>query len=290
MNHHELLSQRQTTRGADISEQVNEDRENARDALSHALKTFRDQSGKSLSQVAEDTGYDRTYLNRLENGERLSKQTLMEDLDAYYGTGKLLVKLWKMARDDIIADRFRLFVQYESTAVIMHKYMTAIPGLLQTEDYARVLLSSAPNNWSPDELEAQVDIRVSRKDILHRDPPPSLRVILDECVLRRATVDPRTWQDQLAHLVESAEQPSIVLQVLPFAAGVHDLMGGSLSLLWQADGTGVAYFEGSKSGQLIEDPEEVSQHRLSYDRVRDSALSPSASVDFIRNIMEGNGS
>lgn len=287
MTPHPLLPQRQTTMVIEVPEHPNERQQNARDALSHALKTLRERAGKSLSQVAEDTGYDRTYLNRLENGERLSKKTLMEDLDAYYGTGNLLVKLWKMARDEVIAGTYKLFVQYEASAVIMHKYMAAIPGLLQTEDYARVVLSSAANQWSEDELEAQVEARISRQEILRRVPPPSLRVILDESALRRPTADPKVWAGQLSYLVESAAQPSIVLQVLPFTAGVHDLMGGSLSLLWQADGTGVAYFEGSKSGELIEDPEEVSQHRLSYDQLRDLALSPSDSVNFIRNIMEG---
>ncbi|MGK3111040.1 helix-turn-helix transcriptional regulator [Streptomyces sp. WAC05858] len=290
MTRHPLLPRRQTTMGIDVPEHPNEGQQNARDALSHALKTFRENAAKSLSQVAEDTGYDRTYLNRLENGERLSKQTLMEDLDSYYGTGNLLVKLWEMARDEVIAGTYKLFVQYEANAVIMHKYMAAIPGLLQTEDYARVVLSSAANQWSEDELEVQVDARISRQEILRRVPAPSMRVILDESALRRPTPDPKVWAGQLSHLVKSAAQPAIVLQVLPFTAGVHDLMGGSLSLLWQADGTGVAYFEGSKSGELIEDPEEVSQHRLSYDHLRDSALSPSASVDFIRDLMEGSTS
>ncbi|WPB93132.1 Scr1 family TA system antitoxin-like transcriptional regulator [Streptomyces malaysiensis] len=64
----------------------------------------------------------------------------------------------------------------------------------------------------------------------------------------------RVWAGHLSHRVKSAAQPAIVLQVLPFTAGAHDLGGGSLSLLWQADGTGVAYFEGSTSGELIEDP------------------------------------
>lgn len=269
-------------------EQSNENRPSARDALSHALKTLRERTGKTLSQVSEDTGYDRTYLNRLENGERLSKQTLMEDLDSYYDTGSLLLKLWRMARDDVIMDRYRLFVQYEASAVIMHKYMIAIPGLFQTEDFARTVLSSAANQWTAAELEAQVDARISRQELLRRDPAPSVRVILDECALRRPVLDPKVWEAQLAHLLGAAERQSVVLQVLPFDSGVHDLMGGSLSLLWQADGAGVAYFEGSRSGELVEDPEEVSQHRLAYDQLRDSSLSPSASADFVRNLMEGD--
>jgi transcriptional regulator with XRE-family HTH domain len=267
-----------------------EGKQDARETLSHALTTLRRKSEKSLAQLAEDTGYERSYLNRLETGHRISKRLVMEDLDSYYETDGLLVRLWKAARNSVIGNRYKLFMRYEEGAVIMHKFMTAIPGLLQTEGYARAILSSSPNHWGPDWLEEQVLLRLSRQELLRREPAPNLRVILDEFTLRRPTPDAKVWAGQLAHLLEAAEQRSTVIQVLPFTAGVHDLMSGSLSLLWQADGTGVAYLEGNKSGHLVEDAEEVAQYRLSYDRLRDVALPPSASLDFIRTILEGKTS
>ncbi|MBW1601361.1 helix-turn-helix domain-containing protein [Streptomyces sp. JJ66] len=270
-----------------MDDEQDKEKQDARETLAHALVTLRKKAGKSLAQLAEDTGYERSYLNRLETGQRISKRPVMEDLDTYYETDGLLVRLWKAARDSVIGNRFKLFMQYEEGAVIMHKYMAAIPGLLQTEGYARAVLSSSPNHSDPDWLEEQLALRLSRQELLQRDQPPSLRVILDESTLRRPTADAKVWHAQLEHLLVSAEHPSVVIQVLPFTAGVHDLMGGSLSLLWQADGTGVAYLEGNKSGHLVEDAEEVSQYRLSYDRLRDAALSPSASLDYIRHIMEG---
>lgn len=271
-----------------MTEQADDDEQDARETLSLALKTLRKRAGKSLSQLEEDTGYERSYLNRLENAERLSKRPVMEDLDSYYETDGLLVRLWKSARNSVIVNRFKLFIQYEESAAIMHKYMMAIPGLLQTEDYARLILSSAPNHWGPEEIEAQLAARMSRQSVLHRNPPPTVRVILDECTLQRPTADPQIWMGQLSHLVAAAQQPYTVIQVLPFNAGVHDLMGGSLSLLWQGDGTGVAYLESSKTGALVEDPEEVNQHRLSYDQLRDMALPPSASLEFLKSIMEAD--
>ncbi len=76
----------------------------------------------------------------------------------------------------------------------------------------------------------------------------------------------------------------MTIQVLPFAAGGHDLMGGSLSLLWMADGSGVAYLEGCKAGGVVEDTEKFAEYRVSYDKVRDMALSPRASVTFIQEV------
>ncbi|MGC0415196.1 helix-turn-helix domain-containing protein [Embleya sp. AB8] len=261
------------------------DDDSARDVLASQLSRLRDASGKSLAQLAEDTRYDRSYLHRLETGERLSERPVMKALDDVYKTGGLLVWLWKRARKEASRERYKEFMAWEAQAAIMHKYMVAIPGLIQTEAYARTVLSSQPMA-TVDELETQVAERLARQDLLHRDPPPSVRVILDEAAIRRPVADVKVWRAQLGHIVEAAQSPNIVVQLLPFAAGSHDLMGGSLSLLWMPDGTAVAYLEGSKSGAVIEDPTEVAQHRLSYDRVRDSALSPNESVSFIEQVME----
>ncbi|MFI6983087.1 helix-turn-helix domain-containing protein [Embleya sp. NPDC050154] len=266
-----------------------EDDYSAREVLANQLSRLREASGKSLAQLAEDTRYDRSYLHRLETGERLSERPVMKALDDVYETRGLLVWLWKRARKEAARERYHEFMYWEAQATIMHKYMLAVPGLLQTEAYARTVLSSQPMT-NKDELEAQVAERIARQDLLYRDPPPSLRVILDEAAIRRPLADSKLWQAQLARIVEAAQTPHTVIQLLPFAAGSHDLMGGSLSLLWMSDGTGVAYLEGSKSGELIEDPGEVGLHRLSYDRVRDSALSPDESVSFIKRVMEEEAS
>lgn len=74
--------------------------------------------------------------------------------------------------------------------------------------------------------------------------------------------------------------------MVPFSAGLHDLLGGSLTLLWLANGKSVAYLEGSKSGELVEEPERVEALRLSYDLLRDKTLSPEESADFIRRLIE----
>ncbi len=131
------------TNQAERTELTEEERQDARETLASTLLWLRKKSGKSLSQLAEDVGYERTYLNRLENGERFSKRPVMEDLDSYYDTDGLLVRLWKSARNSVFVDRYKLFMRYEERAVLMHKYMLTIPGLLQTEDYAREVLSSA---------------------------------------------------------------------------------------------------------------------------------------------------
>ncbi|WP_406139073.1 helix-turn-helix domain-containing protein [Streptomyces sp. NBC_01089] len=270
-----------------MSELAEAEEESGRAALGRALRYLREKAGKSLSELAAETRYDKSYLYRLEVSQRLSKLAVMEDLDRHYGTGGLLVQLWKVARREAFKDRYKEFMRLENSACVMWMYQLAVPGLLQTEDYAREVLSAAQTNEGGAELvEEQVAARMSRQDILHRTPTPHVRVILDEVALRRRSSDPKVWGEQLEHLLEVAQLPSVVVQVLPFSAGVHGLMGSHLSVLWQPDGSSVAYVEGNGFGELIDDPDKVTSYRLAYDRIRDLALSPSDSMTFIRGVLE----
>ncbi|MFI1731251.1 helix-turn-helix domain-containing protein [Streptomyces acidicola] len=271
-----------------MGEVVDGERESGRAALGRTLKFLREKAGKSLGQLADETGYDKSYLSRLESGERLSKVAVMEDLDGYYGCGDLLVYHWRVARIDAFKDKYKEFMRLEATARLMHRYAPNVPGLLQTEDFAREVLSGPQTtDQDAEAVEEQVAARLGRQLLLRRDPAPSVRFVIDELAFRRPSASAETWEGQLLHIEAVAQWPNVVVQVLPFSAGVHQLMGkGSLTLLWQKDGSAVAYTEGDSSGLLMDDPEDVLRHRLSYDRLRDLALSPSDSLTFIRDVLE----
>ncbi|KUL24448.1 helix-turn-helix domain-containing protein [Streptomyces regalis] len=273
-----------------MGEVVDGERESGRAVLGRTLKLLREKAGKSLGQLAEDTGYDKSYLSRLESGARLSKVTVMEDLDSYHSSGDLLVRLWRDARKEVVKDKYKRFMELEATARLMWMFQLRVPGLLQTEDYARTVLSGLSGAQTTagngEEVEEQVALRMGRQELLYRDPAPSVRVILDEGALRRPVPDAKVWTDQLSHLLEAAELPSVALQVLPFTAGVHDLMSSDLILLWQRAGDPVAYVEGNGFGELFEDPDRVLPFRLSYDLVRDAALTPVESTAFIKRLLE----
>nr|WP_202497473.1 helix-turn-helix transcriptional regulator [Streptomyces sp. SID5469] len=284
------MSGRQATGRGDVDELVDGERESGRAALGRTLRLLREKSGKTLGQLAGETSYDKSYLYRLETGERLSKRAVMEDLDRYHGSGDLLVRLWRDARKDVIKDKYKAFMELEATARVMWKFQLRVPGLLQTEDYARVVLSGLSRAQTTagngEEVEEQVAARVGRQEMLHRQPAPSVRVILDEGALRRRVPKEKVWADQLVHLVDVAELASVTLQVLPFTAGVHDLMNSDLTLMWQRVGEPVAYVEGNGFGELVDDPDKVLSYRLSYDLVRDAALTPAESTTFIKRLLE----
>jgi transcriptional regulator with XRE-family HTH domain len=247
------------------------DGESKRAVLGRTLRFLREKADMSLAQLAEETSYDKSYLYRLETGERLSKRAVMEELDRYHGSGDLLVGLWQDARKEVFKDKYKAFMELEATARVMWKFQLRVPGLLQTEDYARTVLSGLSRAQTTvgngTDVEEQVAARMGRQELLHRHPAPNLRVILDEGALRRRVPDDKVWADQLEHLVKSADLPSTALQVLPYTAGVHDLMNSDLTLMWQRIGDPVAYVEGNGVGELIDDPDKVLSFRLSYDRV-----------------------
>ncbi|MEV5102287.1 helix-turn-helix domain-containing protein [Streptomyces massasporeus] len=256
------------------------------DVLGRTLRFLREKEGKSLGQLADETGYDKSYLSRLESGARLSKTAVMEDLDSYYGSSDLLVSLWRIARYDAFKDKYKEFMRLEATARVMHKYAPGVPGLLQTEAFAREVLSGAETT-DAEAVDEQVAARMGRQLLLCKEPTPSVRFIIDELAFRRPSASAETWDGQVQHIESVAQRPNVVVQVLPFSVGVHELMGkGSLTLLWQDDGGAVAYTEGDSDGLLMDSAEDVMRHRLSYDRLRDLALSPSDSLAFIRDVLE----
>ncbi|MER7897306.1 helix-turn-helix transcriptional regulator [Streptomyces sp. NPDC096046] len=267
---------------------VDGEEESGRAVLGRTLKFLREHAGKTLGQLADETGYDKSYLSRLESGERLSKLAVMEDLDSYYGCGDLLVSHWKIARYDAFKDKYKRYMALEAMARQLRVYTPSVPGLLQTEEFAREVLSGPQTTaGSTEEVEEQVAARMGRQLLLRKEPSPNARFIIDESALRRPSASAETWNGQLQRLEAVAQWPNVIVQVLPFSAGVHHLMGkGSLTLLWQRDGSAVAYTEGHSLGLLMDDPEDVMHHHLSYDRLRDLALSPSDSLTFIRDVLE----
>ncbi|MEV5318687.1 DUF5753 domain-containing protein [Streptomyces sp. NPDC052687] len=217
----------------------------------------------------------------------------MEDLDSYYRSGDLLVRLWREARREVVKDKYKAFMELEATARIMWMFQLRVPGLLQTEDYARAVLSGLSGAQTTagnrEEVEEQVAVRMGRQELLHRPSAPNLRVILDEGALRRQVPDTKVWTDQLSYLIDAAALPNVAIQVLPYTAGVHDLMDSHLWLFWKRIGDPVAWVEGNGFGELVQDPDKVLRFRLSYDLVRDAALTPTESTAFIKRLLEECG-
>ncbi|TDC74624.1 helix-turn-helix domain-containing protein [Streptomyces hainanensis] len=253
------------------------------------LLRLRQEAGMSLGDLSEATKYDRSYLSKLERGERLGDLATAKRLDEVYGTRRMLQNLWELAKDDAYLGRYQRYMALQQLARVIQKYVPqTIPGLLQTEEYARAMLWTRPHRAEEaDSIEEQVTLRLDRQEILRREEAaPHLRMVLDEAAFSRPLKDREAWNRQLQRLLDDAELPNVTLQVLPYATGPHNLQNGSLTILWLPDGTCTAYSEGCKSGEVIEETDAVEQLRLSYDELSALALPPRASLEFIRGLMK----
>ncbi|MFK4103757.1 Scr1 family TA system antitoxin-like transcriptional regulator [Streptomyces sp. NPDC019531] len=214
---------------------------------------------------------------------------LARALDVALGADDLLVELWPYVYREAFPDWSRRFMENSEQAVAIREYAAhVVPGLLQTEPYARAVLSVGRTLGSREQLEERVGLRMGRQERLRTPDRPELWVVLDEAVLRRAVGGRRVMREQLGRLLDTMPERHVTVQVLPFDQGEHDVMGGSLTLLTMPDGSEIAYTEGAHYGQLIEDPDEVRSFSLTYDRLRAAALPPLMSLDMIRSVMEDN--
>jgi transcriptional regulator with XRE-family HTH domain len=254
------------------------------------VRRLRTAAGLTQAELGEKVHVVSTRITQIERASG-AKPTLelARALDAALGADNLLVDLWPYVYREAFPDWSRAFMAHSAQAVSIGEYAAhVVPGLLQTEEYARAVLSVGLSLRSKEQLEERLAARLGRQERLGSRDRPELWVVLDESVLRRPVGGRAIMRDQLARLLEATAEPHITVQVLPFDQGEHDAMGGSLTVLTLPDGTEVAYTEGAHYGQLVEDPEEVKRFAVTYDRLRAVALPPLMSLDLIRSVMEGN--
>ncbi|MEU5235431.1 helix-turn-helix transcriptional regulator [Streptomyces lydicus] len=253
------------------------------------LRRLRLNAGLTQAQLGQRTHTHPTRINQIERTTG-AKPTLelARALDEAVGAENLLIELWPYVYRETFPDWAREFMERSERASTIREYASAVvPGLLQTEDYARALLSLGRTLESAEQLEERVAARLGRQVRLTEASGPELWVVVDEAVLLRPLGDPPVMQAQLTRLLEAGNHPRITLQVLPFSSGGHEIIGRSLTLLNQPDGTESAYVEVADFGQLFDESGEVESFSVTYDRLRALALPPNMSLDMIRSAMEG---
>jgi transcriptional regulator with XRE-family HTH domain len=254
------------------------------------VRRLRTAAGMTQAELGDAVHVVSTRITQVERASG-AKPTLelARALDAALGADNLLVELWPYVYREAFPDWSRKFMAYSERAVVIQQYAAhVVPGLLQTEDYARAVLSLDALLDGDEQLQERLTARMGRQERLGSPDRPELWVVLDEAVLRRPVGGHGVMRKQLERLLDATAERHITVQVLPFDQGGHEAMGGSLTILTLPDGSDVAYTEGSDYGQLIEEPTNVSRYKVIYDRLRAAALPPRMSLDMIRSVMEGN--
>ncbi|WNE96936.1 helix-turn-helix transcriptional regulator [Streptomyces luomodiensis] len=254
------------------------------------VRRLRTAAGLTQAELGERTHVVSTRITQIERASG-AKPTfeLARTLDTVLGADSLLIDMWPYVYREAFPDWSRAFMAYSERAVSIREYAAqVVPGLLQTEDYARAVLSLDPLLSGERQLEERVTARLGRQERLRSPDRPELWVVLDEAVLRRPIGSHAVMRSQFGRLLEAAAEPDITVQVLPFDQGGHEAMGGSLTVLTLPDDVEVSYKEGADFGQLVEEPADVKRYAVTYDRLRAASLPPLMSLDMIRSVMEGN--
>jgi hypothetical protein len=196
---------------------------------------------------------------------------------------------WWQQYNDILPRWFEFYVGLEKAASVIRTYeVQFVPGLLQTEDYARAVILIANAHASAEEIDRRVSVRMKRQQLLTQPGAPELWAVLDEAVLRRVPDGPEVMRPQLEHLLEITDLPNVTLQIVPFDVGPHAAAGGPFIILRfpEPDLPDLVYLEQLNSAQYLDHPDDVVAYLTVMDQLCVQALSKAASKDMLRALLK----
>jgi len=257
--------------------------------LARQLKQLREQAGLTLEAAAGRLECSTSKLSRIETAQQFVDVHWVRGMLDLYDAGWCWNEVLDLARQAKARGWWRAYglddrgyVPLEAAASQVREFsITAVPGLLQTAEYARALFRSALVPISEERRERNLEVRMVRQHrLLAEEDPLTLSAIIDESVLRRPVGGKTVLRAQLEHLLMAAELDSVTLQVLPPGTGEHPGLDGNFILLSFADlgEPDMAYVEHVTGAVHIEKAEEVARCTLAFDRLRSAALSPADSV------------
>ncbi|WP_405585404.1 Scr1 family TA system antitoxin-like transcriptional regulator [Streptomyces sp. NBC_01190] len=251
------------------------------------LKTTREAKGMSLRALASHTTYSFQQVCNVEAARRTPSLAFSREVDAALETGDRFQRILRRVLEDPFPEWFKGAAKEEARAAKVRAYQAqVVHGLFQTEDYARALMQWGLPRMPADRLEIEVAGRMRRQEILTRENPPFIWVILDEPALVRPVGGRSVMVNQLQRLLHEAESPHTVIQVVRLRTENHAGLDGSFTIWGYDDGDDVVYAEGMMSGRIMQGRQNVVSANLSYDLLQAVALDPGKSLNFIRSVLK----
>jgi transcriptional regulator with XRE-family HTH domain len=256
------------------------------------LRRLRENAGLTQAALGERTQYALATVSAYETAKRIPPQDFAERADKVFGTDGYLARLQGLAATLSVLPWFRNRVEVEADAAEIREYESyQIPGLLQTEEYARAVISAARPMLDEDATGRALALRMTRQQILEPDadlpidisPTPRVWVILEEAALSRVVGSAEIMRRQREHLIRMAHRPNITVQVIPNSEGVTCAYGRAFTLLTSSgSGAPVVYLEDIGSAHYIRDRDEVARYAVVFDHLRAFALNDRKSLSLIR--------
>lgn len=267
--------------------------------LGAQLRRLREAKRFSLEEAGNVIRASHSKISRLETGRVGFKDRDVADLLTFYGVtdekqreemrslaARANAPGWWNDYSDVVPTWFEEYIGLEEAASQIRAYeVQFVPGLLQTEDYARGVTMLAYSN--PKEINRRVRLRMTRQYVISKPNPPNLWVVLDEAVLRRPIGGQAAMRAQIRHLIEISQRPNVTIQVIPFRAGGHSAAGGPFSLLRFAeyDLPDVVFLEQLSTAQYLDKQDMIDRYLEVMERLCLEAQTPAASVKTLTTML-----
>ncbi|WP_428934808.1 helix-turn-helix domain-containing protein [Streptomyces sp. ACT015] len=264
---------------------------------SDSLRTFgavvqalREHAGLSRAEFGELVRFSKHTVESVELGRRMPDESFVRRAEEATGsTGALRRASRHLTRGEAgLAAWFRRWARLEQVAVSLCTYeCRLVPGLLQSEGYARAVFDGTVPVVTDDQLEDLFDVRMKRQRVLHERPTVPFSFIVEEHAFRRRFGSAEEMRQLHDHVLQRAALRNVTLQIVPLEAGLHACLDGPLRLLETPEGRRFAYSEGQQNGRLITDVKEVSLLQQRYDTLRSQALNPAESRALLEQLRGG---
>ncbi|MEV8635298.1 helix-turn-helix transcriptional regulator [Streptosporangium sp. NPDC051023] len=266
------------------------------------LRRLREARGVSREEAGNAIRASHSKISRLELGRTSFKRRDVADLLTLYGVtddaerATLLslaeqasVPGWWQAYSDVVPGWFDAFLGLEQAACVIRSYeVQFVPGLLQTENYARSVIQLGRRDVTGPEVERRVALRMRRQELLYRSNPPKLWIVIDEGALRRLIGGAATMRAQIEHLIRIAEFPHVTLQIMPFYACGHSGAAGPITILRFPEGElpDVVYLEQLGGALYLDKPAETERYWHVMNRLDIEAEQPGAASSILQRILK----
>jgi transcriptional regulator with XRE-family HTH domain len=264
--------------------------------LGAVLRKLRLEKGLTVEQAAERLMFSMSKLSRMETGHGVATPRDIRDLCDLYGVTdeaerERMMALAREGKRQAWWQSYDLayatYVGLETEAVAISAFQSSVVhGLLQTADYARAGHEGAMPRLAPDQIDMQIEAKLTRQRILTRDNPPRFTVVLDEAALHRVVGGRRVMAAQLAKILDISALPNVLVRVLPYEVGAHPAVESNFTLVELPNPTpGVVFVEGLIGSTYLERADDLDRYREIFDRLQSIALNPKDTADMIRNFL-----
>ncbi|MFD4242341.1 Scr1 family TA system antitoxin-like transcriptional regulator [Streptomyces sp. NPDC058525] len=247
------------------------------------VKASRKRAGLTQEQLGTRIRYSVQYVGSVEQGRRHPSTKFVDRVEeALNAFGVIQIAAAQLTRRRGLARWFRRWAELEAVAIALHTYeCRSVPGLLQTEAYARAQIRDVPPLVTAEQAEARVTSRLARQAVLLKTPYVAFSFIIEQAVIERQTGGPEVTRELIDHLLEVGKLPNVDLQIMPRISPEHAGTDGPFRLLETQEHDWWGYTEGPQMGQVISDPKAVSNLHQQYAKLRIQALNPADSAGLL---------